>query len=365
MGSSDAKLQYVDDDTDSYSTIFDSAKTTATKSDKKRLINSLKNLSEGLEEGDADKIAEAVNVDEVMRYMVVHNFVVNGDSYTGSMIHNYYLYEEDGLLSMIPWDYNLAYGTFQSDDSDGAVNDPIDTPLSITEGSTDRPMFSWITSNDEYLEMYHEYFQEFLDEFYTSGYLADLVSNTYEMIAEYVDRDPTKFCTTEEFETAVDTIAQFLELRCQSIQGQLDGTIGSTDAEQEADPDSLVDASSITLSDMGSMGGGGGGHDNNGGHGGDHSGDHSGGGPGGGHDSGSSEDSASSDDHGGPGGDMPDFGGNFPGGDMPDFDGDFGGFPGDSSFDSSISTTEWMYLGASVAVILAAILFALKYRARR
>ena len=27
--------------------------------------------------------------DEVLRYFVVHNFVVNGDSYTGSMIHNY------------------------------------------------------------------------------------------------------------------------------------------------------------------------------------------------------------------------------------------------------------------------------------
>ena len=27
---------------------------------------------------------------------VVHNFVLNFDSYTGSMIHNYYLYEKDG-----------------------------------------------------------------------------------------------------------------------------------------------------------------------------------------------------------------------------------------------------------------------------
>ena len=57
-----------------------------------------------------------VNVEEVLRYFVVHNFVVNGDSYTGSIIHNYYLYEEDGQLSMIPWDYNLAFGTFQGGD---------------------------------------------------------------------------------------------------------------------------------------------------------------------------------------------------------------------------------------------------------
>lgn len=255
-GSDDSKLKYIDDDIDSYSNIFDSAKTNIKKSDKKRLINSLKTLSEGIEEQDADKIAEAVDIDAVMRYMVVHNFLVNGDSYTGSMIHNYYLYEEDGLLSMIPWDYNLAYGTFQGQDADAAVNDPIDTPLSVSEDSDDRPMFSWITSCDEYTEMYHEYYADFLEQFYTSGYLQDLIESTYDMISEYVEKDPTKFCTTEEFETAVETMKTFVELRCQSISGQLDGTIGSTDAEQEENPDALIDASSINLSDMGSMGGG-------------------------------------------------------------------------------------------------------------
>lgn len=256
MGSDDSKLKYIDDDIDSYSNIFDSAKTNIKKSDKKRLINSLKTLSEGIEEQDADKIAEAVDVDAVLRYMVVHNFLVNGDSYTGSMIHNYYLYEEDGLLSMIPWDYNLAYGTFQGQDADGAVNDPIDTPLSVSEDSDDRPMFSWITSCDEYTEMYHEYYGDFLEQFYTSGYLQDIIESTYNMISKYVEKDPTKFCTTEEFETAVETMKTFVELRCQSISGQLDGTIGSTDAEQEENPDALIVASSITLSDMGSMGGG-------------------------------------------------------------------------------------------------------------
>lgn len=35
------------------------------------------------------------------------------------MIHNYYLYEEDGQLSMIPWDYNLAFGGFSAGSGDG------------------------------------------------------------------------------------------------------------------------------------------------------------------------------------------------------------------------------------------------------
>ena len=254
MGSDDAKLKYIDDDTDSYSNIFDNAKTTASGKDKARLIEALKDLSEGIENSDAELIESAVNVDEVLRYMVVHNFVVNGDSYTGSMIHNYYLYEKNGLLSMIPWDYNLAFGSFQGNDSTSAVNDPIDTPLSITEGDTDRPMFSWITSCDEYKEMYHEYYSEFLEQFYESGYLENLIDSVHDMIAEYVEKDPTKFCTAEEFETAVETIKSFVSLRCQSIKRQLDGSIGSTDSAQAADESALIDASSINLSDTGSMG---------------------------------------------------------------------------------------------------------------
>ena len=82
-------------------------------------------------------------MDEVIRYFVVHNFVCNFDSYTGSMIHNYYLYEEDGQLSMIPWDYNLAFGGFQGgQDATSMVNYPIDTPVS--GGTVDsRPMLAW------------------------------------------------------------------------------------------------------------------------------------------------------------------------------------------------------------------------------
>ena len=90
---------------DSYANIFDSAKTEVSEADQNRLVQALKALGEG-------DVEAAVDVDKVLRYFVVHNFVVNGDSYTGSMVHNYYLYEEDGLLSMIPWDYNLAFGTF-------------------------------------------------------------------------------------------------------------------------------------------------------------------------------------------------------------------------------------------------------------
>ena len=37
---------------------------------------------------------------------------MNWDSYLGHTGHNYFLYEENGILSILPWDYNLAFGTY-------------------------------------------------------------------------------------------------------------------------------------------------------------------------------------------------------------------------------------------------------------
>lgn len=101
-GSSDVLLVYTDDDYDSYANIFDNAKTDVSNADKDRLIDALQALGEG---GD---VSDCVDIESVISYFVAHNFVCNFDSYTGSMIHNYYLCEDGGLLSMLPWDYNLA-----------------------------------------------------------------------------------------------------------------------------------------------------------------------------------------------------------------------------------------------------------------
>lgn len=237
-GSSDVKLQYIDDSLDSYSNIWDNAKTDITDSDKQRLISSLKKLSSN---EDIDSI---VDVEQVIRYFVVHNYVCNGDSYTGSMVHNYYLYEKDGKMAMIPWDYNLAFGTFQENNANSTVNTPIDSPVD-SGSSEDRPMWNWIVSNEEYTTLYHEFFSEFLE----NTDIQKIISDAYEMIKGYVEKDPTAFYSYDEFEKGVETLKQFCSLRSESISKQIENGETSTTV-------SYADASSINLSDMGSMGGG-------------------------------------------------------------------------------------------------------------
>ncbi len=248
--SDDVSLIYTDDEYESYNNIFDNAKTDITDADKDRLIRSLKAMNEGTD------IEEVVNTEEVIRYFVVHNFVCNFDSYTGSMIHNYYLYEENGQMSMIPWDYNLAFGGFQSQsDADGLINYPIDTPVS--GGDVDsRPMLAWMLNSESYTQQYHAYFAQFIEEYFESGYFEQMIDTVTALIAPYVEKDPTKFCTYEQFQTGAETLKQFCLLRAESVRGQLEGTIPSTQEGQEQDASARIDGSSVKVSDMGTMGNG-------------------------------------------------------------------------------------------------------------
>ena len=110
---------------------------------------------------------------------------------------------------MIPWDYNLAFGTFQGSDASSAVNDPIDSPLSVSGDGT-RPMVDWIFQNEEYTELYHQYFAEFLD----TVDITAIIDEAYALIAPYVEKDPTAFCTYEEFEAGVETLRSFPSASC-------------------------------------------------------------------------------------------------------------------------------------------------------
>lgn len=249
-GGEDVKLQYQGNDPDSYPNIFENAKTDVSEADRQRLIASLRALNE------ETNLETVLDMDKILRYFVVHNFVCNFDSYTGQVVHNYYLYEEDGVLSMIPWDYNLAFGSFQSNAGAAEiVNFPIDTPVTGSD-LDNRPMAAWIFHDDAYTERYHQYFFRFLSDYIESGALEEMIGETFRLIARYVEKDPTKFCTYGEFETGVEALREFCRLRAQSVSGQLSGTIPSTAGGQEADSAALVDASAINLSDTGSMNGG-------------------------------------------------------------------------------------------------------------
>ena len=255
-GSSGGSLEYSDDNTSSYSGIFNNVVGKGTESDYQRVVKAIKALSEGKE------LETYFDVDQILRYLAAHTIVVNLDSYSSSMAQNYYIYERDGKITVLPWDYNLAWGGFQNGSAASVINFPIDTPVSGVQMSS-RPLIEKLFSNTEYLERYHSYLQELVDKYFANGKFEEKINTLDALISDYVKNDSTAFCTYDEYKTAISTFITLGNLRSDSIQGQLDGTIPSTTTEQNKNADKLIQAENLNLSDLGSMMGGRGG-DNNG-----------------------------------------------------------------------------------------------------
>ena len=250
-----ANLNYTDDELSSYSSIWNGEITGTGSADHRRVVTALKNISEGTD------LETYLDVDNVLKYMAVHTFAVNMDSLSGSMAHNYYLYEYNGQLNIFPWDYNLSFGGMSMGGSDATdvVNDAIDTPFSGTQ------FFDALLNDEEYLARYHEYLRVLAEEYVGGGSFEETCKRIRSRIDTLVAEDPTAFYTESEYKTAASLLYQTVTRRAESILGQLDGSIPSTDAGQRQDPDALIDASDIDISAMGQFdmgfGGGGGGED--------------------------------------------------------------------------------------------------------
>lgn len=215
-------LQYTDDDPESYSQIFDNNIMKIKDKDKTRLIESLKSISEG------EDLEDCIDVDEVLRYAACNVFLVNLDSYFSMMGHNYILVEDRGKLSMLPWDYNLSFGTHENLSSSKAVNYPIDTVFhNVTPEQ--RPLISKLLEQEEYRERYHQCLRQIAGDYVGSGRFA------------------------EAFQAGYPVLIRFGELRAESVLGQLEGTIPAEQALQTGS-DALVDASALDLELLGSMG---------------------------------------------------------------------------------------------------------------
>ena len=259
-GNGGSDLNYTDDDLDSYSTIWDGEITDTDKKDHKRVVEALKNISEGTD------LETYMDVDNILKYMAVHTFVVNDDSLSGTMAHNYYLYEYNGKLNILPWDYNLSFGGMsmggkmggQSLGATSVINDAIDTPFSITD------FFDALLENEEYLEQYHGYLNELVEKYVNGGEFEKTYERIRSQIDDLVGNDPTAFYSYEEYEEAANMLIEVVQLRAKSVSGQLAGTIPSTDEGQQQDSSNLIDGSDIDLSVMGSFSGGGGGNEGQG-----------------------------------------------------------------------------------------------------
>ena len=143
-------------------------------------IRRLDNLSRGLDfDGNPvdvnspryiELLSQVIDLDEVLRYFAVHSFLVQTDDMF-SVQHNYGLYcDPQGRLVLIPWDYDLSYGTYYPSTADNTANYDIDIMYCMYESWQDYnnreysegvysqfPLFNVIYQNEELMDRYHIY----------------------------------------------------------------------------------------------------------------------------------------------------------------------------------------------------------------
>lgn len=219
-----ADLVYIDDQEESYPGIYPENDTNESNDD---IIYMMKVFDEM---GD---VTEVFDVDNFLRYLAVGTFTVHLDSYQGGMYHNYYLYNDDGYFTFIPWDLNMIFNGFPAMDDSEAIHYLIDEP--VIGNMSDYPIIEVLLADEVYMNDYHTYLEALMAGYFEEDTFRKKVDHIYDMIHDYVLKDPTAFYTFDQFEAKIYTgndlemgILEFVEKRSQSVKEQLSGQRSST-----------------------------------------------------------------------------------------------------------------------------------------
>ncbi|WP_240758359.1 CotH kinase family protein [Lysinibacillus sp. SGAir0095] len=288
-------LVYISDSLEDYTGI--EVQMNEDSTDDSELISMIKTINQG------EGYEEYLNMVQMLRYFAMNTALVSLDSYQGQMKHNYYLYEdEDGVFSILPWDYNMSFGgfgmgmgapmSFNANTSDGSENEssskqfpdsnapqissspPIEEEMQQDNGQsveedqmpmpqrsgqgdglmmmgsgellsddainfsiyepvsgaslTDRPLLNVLLSDETLLEQYETYLEQIAKDILTEENVTSITTKLGELLKPYIEEDPSKFSTTEEFLEGVsgdNSLPEFAKQRSESILAQLSGKL--------------------------------------------------------------------------------------------------------------------------------------------
>ncbi|MEZ4981531.1 MAG: CotH kinase family protein [Saprospiraceae bacterium] len=150
-------------------------------------------------------IEEYLHVDQALWMHAFNNVMVNLDSYTGRLSHNYYVYrDKTGSFTPIVWDFNLSLGGFRFDGSGKPLDNEEMATLSpyvhFKNKNKKRPLIVNLLSDGLYRKMYIAHIKTILEENFNNGEFNKRVEELHAFIAEEIRNDPVKLYSFENFE---------------------------------------------------------------------------------------------------------------------------------------------------------------------
>lgn len=156
------------------------------------------------------QIETVLDTDRTLWMLAFNNVLVNLDSYTGLLNHNYYLYKDDsGRFSPIVWDLNMSFGIFDflSSQSD-FVFQPIDKVMMshmVQANQPNWPLLNKLLAIPRYRKIYLAHMHTILAENFSNNEYITTANAFRGLITPSVLADTNKFYSDDFYQTSLTT----------------------------------------------------------------------------------------------------------------------------------------------------------------
>ena len=176
-------------------------KTNENNPDYSGLFKFLDVLNNEPDETFPQEIEKVLDVDGALKFIAASALILHLDNYIG-IGHNNYLYEVDGKFTFLPWDTNMAFGTFnQGIRKNGLINYYIDEP---TAGAIYRyPLVDRLLDYEPYFNKYRGYIQELMDGAFSLDVILPRLEQLVEMVRPYAKADTEMLYSYEDWERCI------------------------------------------------------------------------------------------------------------------------------------------------------------------
>lgn len=154
-----------------------------------------------------DKIETVLDVDQTLWMHAINNAIVNLDSYTGSLSHNYFMWFDSlGVAHPIMWDFNMSFGGWRRDFSFQEMPDQAliqYSPLAEIDNAK-RPLVSKLLKNPLYRKIYLAHLRTILNENFKNGSYLTRAQALQRDIDTWVKQDSLKLYSYTNFQESLE-----------------------------------------------------------------------------------------------------------------------------------------------------------------
>ncbi len=196
-----ASLQYLGEDPKCYQNLYE----IKSKKGWEELIKLTKTLNK-----NPDEIESVLDVDATLWMLAFNNVLVNLDSYSGRLCHNYYMYQDTfGIFHPIPWDMNLNFGGFRFFDAGSPMTleamQKMSPFIHYSQSNDKRPLIVNLLKNSLYRKVYMAHIRTILNDFFVNEKYLNRARQMQSSIDFYVQSDKNKFYPYEFFKKNLES----------------------------------------------------------------------------------------------------------------------------------------------------------------